>query len=160
MSIISNHFCSNIKFIKHKHGAPLFCHFGIGPNFKPKKGILQLQKLFETNTFWAKGRSVNEIKTMINNSSSVVTVWNREELIGFGRATSDKVFRAVLWDIVVSKKFQSLGIGKFLVKSLLDSDSVKKVKKVYLMTTNFENFYMSCGFSIITNQKCLLISDQ
>ena len=137
----------------------MFCHFGIGPNLKPKKGILQLQKLFETSTFWAKGRSVNEIKTMINNSSSIITVWHKEKLIGFGRATSDKVFRAVLWDIVVEKKFQKLGIGKFLVKLLLESKSVKNVKKVYLMTTHFEVFYKNCGFSTISKQKCLLISD-
>ncbi len=159
MSTSSNYFSKDIKFIKHINGAPLFTHFGIGPNFIARRGIIQLQKLFEKNTFWAKGRSLNEIKKMINNSSSIITVWKREKLIGFGRATSDQVFRAVLWDIVVENKFQNLGIGKFIVKSLLESKSVSNVKKVYLMTTHFEEFYKSCGFSIISRQKCLLMSD-
>ena len=45
-----------------------------------------------------------------------ISVWKDTRLIGFGRATSDKIYRAVLWDVVVEKSHQKIGIGKKIVK--------------------------------------------
>ena len=76
-------------------GAPLLRLLGIGPNNLPVKGLSQLQKLLESNTDWAKKRSKKDLQMMLLNSSSISTLWLNTKLIGFGRATSDKTFRAV-----------------------------------------------------------------
>ena len=49
---------------------------------------------------------------MLANSSAIVTIWEKNSLIGFGRATSDKTYRAVLWDIIVKPNQQGIGLGK------------------------------------------------
>ncbi len=146
----------NINLIKHEHGAFLLRFLGLGPKLRPLNAIHQLQELLENNTFWAKGRSKKQLKTMIAHSDSVVTLWHGKRMIGFGRATTDKAFRAVLWDIVIAADHQNHGLGTMLVKEILESENIKNVQKVYLMTTNCKDFYESCGFTENQNQTVLI----
>ena len=146
----------NLTLISHIKGAPLFRNFGLGPNLIPVNAIQQLQKLLDKNSFWAMNRSKKELRKMIAKSSTIVTLWNKNKLIGFGRATSDWTYRASLWDIVVDEKHQQSGLGKLVVNALLQSSSLKNVERIYLMTTNSKEFYTSCSFKEVTNQTLLL----
>ena len=146
-----------ISLIKHATGAPGLRVFGLGPNFIPSNGLEKLKLLFNQNAFWAKNRNKQQIRKMLKNSSVIVTIWNQENLIGFGRATTDKVYRAVLWDIVISKKSQRLGLGKIIIEALLNDKSIKSVEKVYLMTTNSTDFYIQLGFEQNSQQSLLLL---
>ncbi len=148
---------SDISIIKHALGAPGLRIFGLGPNLKPSDGIQKLQILFNQNAFWAKNRKKEEIKKMLANSSVVITLWSKTNLIGFGRATTDKTYRAILWDIVISKNSQRLGLGKVIIEALLNHKNIKSVEKVYLMTTNSANFYKQLGFTENSNQTLLLL---
>ena len=147
---------NKIILIKHLAGAPGLRLFGLGPRLNPVNAIGQLQELLEKHSFWAQERKKKELKKMIKNSSSVITLWQGNRLIGFGRTTSDWIYRAVLWDIVVVKDHQNSGLGKLLVKTLLSSNSIKDVEKVYLMTTNSEDFYKTCKFEEIKTQTLLI----
>jgi len=144
-----------IELIKHNPGAPLLRVLGLGPNLKPVKAVDQLQTLFDSNTFWARGRTKKTLQKMLANSCSIVTMWKQNQLIGFGRATSDLTYRAVLWDVVIKNDYQKLGLGKILLESLINSKSIKNVEKTYLMTTNCKDFYKSCGFSELEFQTLL-----
>ena len=146
-----------ISLIKHATGAPGLRFFGLGPNLKPSNSLEKLKLLFNQNAFWAKNRNKKQIRKMLSNSSVIVTIWNKENLIGFGRATTDKVYRAVLWDIVISKKSQRLGLGKIILEALLNDKNIKSVDRVYLMTTNSTDFYKQLGFKQNFQQSLLLL---
>ena len=147
-----------ISLIKHASSAPGLRLFGLGPAFKPVQGLKKLEILFNQNTAWATGRSIEQIKQMLANSNVIITIWNNNNLVGFGRATTDKVYRAVLWDIVVSKEVQRVGLGKIIVEELLKDKKINSVEKVYLMTTNSKDFYKQLGFKV-NNQQTLMILD-
>ena len=146
-----------ISLIKHATGAPGLRLFGLGPNLLPNHALEKLKLLFNQNAFWAKNRNKNQIRKMLSNSSVIVTIWHKANLIGFGRATTDKVYRAVLWDIVISKKSQRLGLGKIILKALLNDKNIKSVERVYLMTTNSTDFYKQLGFKKYSQQSLLLL---
>jgi len=146
-----------IKLIKHHKGAPLLRILGIGYKLTIFNGLSQLQKLLEENTFWARGRNKQQICKMLSNSTVVVSVWHQNQLIGFGRATSDLVFRAVLWDVVIASDRQGLGLGKLIVEAILSNKKIKSVEKVYLMTTNSSEFYKQLGFKKYSQQSLLLL---
>ena len=146
----------NIKLIQHYQGAPFLRFLGLGPKLKPVRAIDQLQNLLQKNTFWAKERSKKELRTMIANSSAIVTLWQGRRMIGFGRGTSDNTFRAVLWDVVIANDHQNLGLGKVLIKALIKSKNIKEVEKIYLMTTNSKDFYQNCGFIDCEKQTLLI----
>ena len=145
---------SSITHVSQAIGLRLF---GLGPRFTPCSGIQQLKELFDQNTFWATNRSLEKIKLMLKNSTVIVTLWDGKKIIGFGRATSDGAYRAVLWDIIINKEMQGNGLGRKVVDILLRSPKIKNAEKIYLMTTNHIDFYKTIGFQKITNQSLMLL---
>lgn len=113
---------------------------------KEEIDIKQVKSLFEISAFWATGRSLCDMEIAIANSCPTVTVWDGERLIGFGRATSDGIFRATIWDVVIHPEYQGAGLGRKLVQTLLSHPLMSRVERVYLMTTYKERFYERIGF--------------
>ena len=145
-----------IFLIKHSKGALGLRCFGLGPNLIPSKGLLKLQQLLNKNTFWAKDRSIGDLRKCLANSDVIVSIWSEKKIVGFGRALSDGIYRGVLWDIVIDQDHQGKGYGKLIVKNLLNSKKIKNTKKIYLMTTNKKLFYSQIDFKEVTSQNLLI----
>ncbi len=115
----------------------------------PKRvDIQQLKDLLEITAFWAKNRRLEDLKVAIANSNPVISVWDQNHLIGFARATSDGVYRATIWDVVIHPHYQGTGLGKKLVETVLSHPQVCNVERVYLMTTHQQSFYEHIGFQV------------
>tara|TARA_Y100001968_G_scaffold289958_1_gene293364 strand:+ start:1177 stop:1638 length:462 start_codon:yes stop_codon:yes gene_type:complete len=147
----------DLFLVKHATGAPGLRLLGLGPMLLPQRGIKKLKSFLDRNTTWAKRRRNQEIKKMLSYSAAIVSVWKKNQLIGFGRATSDGIYRAVLWDIVVEKKYQKYGIGKLIVTSILENNVIANVEKIYIMTTNCEIFYLKMGFETERDQTLMML---
>lgn len=145
------------ELILHAPGAPGLRWFGIGPGFRPSRGLFKLQRLLDKHAFWAQGRSIRELRRLLAGSEAVVSLWRGKRLVGFGRATSDRLCRAVLWDVVVAGDLQGRGFGRQVVQALLASPALRDVERVYLMTTNSVGFYEQLGFHRATPQELLVI---
>ena len=111
----------DIFLIKHSKGALGLRVFGLGPNLQPANGLIKLHKLLDKNAFWAKSRKINDLKKCLANSDVIVSLWVGEEIVGFGRALTDGIYRGVLWDIVIDQNHQGKGFGTLIVKNLLSS---------------------------------------
>ena len=114
---------------------------------KDRLDLYQLQELFNLTAFWAQGRSLEDLSVAISNSDPVISVWDETKLIGFARATSDGIYRANIWDVVIHPDYRQLGLGTKLVESILSHPRLSRVEKVYLMTTHQQHFYQKIGFS-------------
>ena len=90
------------------------------------------------------------------NSDVVISLWVGKEIVGFGRALTDGIYRGVLWDIVIDQNHQGKGFGTLIVKNLLSSKKIKNTKKLYLMTTNKKLFYSQFDFKEVTSQNLLI----
>ena len=145
-----------IILIKHFKGAPGLRLFGIGPNLLPCNGLYKLKVLLDTNTSWAKNRTIKDLKLCLANSDVIVSLWLNNKILGFGRALSDGTYRSVLWDIVIDYHHQGKGYGKLIVSSLLNSKRIKRSEKVYLMTSNQKDFYCQVGFKEVLSQNLLI----
>ena len=145
-----------ISLIKHSRGAIGLRFVGLGPNLIPSKGLLKLQRFLNKNTFWAKNRTIKDLKKCLANSDVIISIWSGKEIVGFGRGLSDGVYRGVLWDIVIDQNHQGKGYGKLIVQNLLNSKEIKKTKKIYLMTTNKKLFYSQIEFKEVTSQNLLI----
>ena len=145
-----------ISLIKHYKGAMGLRFFGLGPNLLPTNGLDKLQKLLDNNAFWAKNRTINDLKKCLANSDVVISLWVGEEIVGFGRALTDGIYRGVLWDIVIDQNYQGKGFGTLIVKNLLSSKKIKNTQKLYLMTTNKKLFYSQFDFKEVTSQNLLI----
>ena len=110
--------------------------------------IGQLQELFDIAAFWAKGRNIKDLAIAIANSEPVISAWDQELLIGFARATSDGIYRATIWDVVIHPDYQGNGLGSKLIETVLNHPRMQKVERVYLMTTHQQEFYEKIGFQV------------
>ena len=145
-----------VILIKHYKGAIGLRLFGLGPNLKPCHALSKLQKFLNNNTFWAKNRSMYDLKKCLAKSDVILSIWFENEIVGFGRALSDEVYRGVLWDVVIDRNFQKKGLGKMIINNLLNSKELKNTKKVYLMTTNKKLFYSQFKFKEVLSQSLLI----
>lgn len=107
----------------------------------------QLRNLFNQAAFWAADRRFEDLAKAISHSCPVVTAWHGEILIGFARATSDGVYRATIWDVVIHDDYQGAGLGRKLVETVLSHPHMSHVERTYLMTTNQKQFYGRVGFT-------------
>ena len=136
-----------IQLIRHQRGAW---------RLRRAPGQLrQLQQLLDEHSFWASGRSQRELSRMLAGSQAVVSAWQGPALVGFGRATSDGGFRAVLWDVVVAAEHQGQGLGRRIVEALLQAPPLQGVERTYLMTTNSTGFYEQLGFIPVDSQRLM-----
>ncbi|TAI49561.1 GNAT family N-acetyltransferase [Flagellimonas allohymeniacidonis] len=96
-------------------------------------------------TGWAKNRNRLDIQRLIDQMEHFVTVRHGSQLVGFGRAISDGVYRALIEDIIVHEKFRGKGIGGKLVLALLAQ--IQSVEEIILHTeTHLMEFYQDLGF--------------
>ena len=146
-----------IRLVHHAPSAPGLRWLGLGPDLRPSRALLKLQRLFDRHAFWARGRSFAQLRRLLAGSDAVVSLWRGKRLVGFGRATSDGLSRAVLWDIVVAGDLQGHGLGRRLIEELLHTRAVVGVERVYLMTTKSSGFYRQLGFKDANPQQLMVL---
>jgi GNAT superfamily N-acetyltransferase len=108
-----------LQLMIHAPGAPGLRWFGLGPGLRPTRGLWKLQRLFNKHAFWAQQRSHGQLRRLLAGSTVVVSLWHGKRLVGFGRASSDGIYRAVLWDVVVAGDLHGQGLGRRVVEALL-----------------------------------------
>ena len=111
-----------------------------------KIDLEQLLALLRQTAFWAQERSRDDLAIAIANSNPVISVWDGGKLIGFARATSDCVYRAAIWDVVIHPEYRGAGLGSKLVETVLSHPRLNRVERVYLTTTYQAKFYERIGF--------------
>jgi ribosomal protein S18 acetylase RimI-like enzyme len=120
--------------------------------------LKQLQALFNTHAFWAKGRSIADLQVAIAHSEPTISMWDGPKLIGFARATSDGIYRAMIWDVVIDESYRGLGLGRRLVNTLVQHPKLVQVERVYLTTSHQQSFYERLGF--VRNDTATMIFDR
>ena len=110
-----------ISLIKHCKGAIGLRFFGLGPNLEPTNGLNKLQRLLDRNAFWAKSRTINDLKKCLANSDVIVSIWVATNSWFWQRSNRWNLQR-VLWDIVIDENHQGKGFGTLVVNNLLSSE--------------------------------------
>jgi ribosomal protein S18 acetylase RimI-like enzyme len=113
---------------------------------KSQVDLYQLQHLFQLTAHWAGDRRLEDLAIALENSHPTISVWDGDRMIGFARATSDGIYRAVIWDVVIHPDYQGAGLGRKLVQTVLSHPNLCRVERIYLMTTHQQTFYEKIGF--------------
>jgi len=120
--------------------------------------LSQLQDLFQRAAFWATDRRSEELAIAIRHSNPVISAWDGDRLVGFARATSDGIYRATIWDVVIHPDYQGAGLGRKLVETVLSHPHMSRVERVYLMTTHQQSFYEKIGFEVNSTTTMVLLN--
>ncbi len=123
----------------------------------------QLHKLF-VSVGWSDGSEtldmINNYNIPFINSTLVVSAWKNERLIGAVRVLSDKMFRSIIYDLLVLPEFQNKGIGKELLKRCIEH--FPGSEWLVQTTEEISGYYEKNGFKInsdvFLNIPCKLFS--
>lgn len=110
---------------------------------------------FLTRSYWAEGRTIDEIKKCIEHSDCF-GVYLNDEQIGFARILSDRVTFAYLMDVFINEEHRGNGYSKLLLKKIFEDERYKQVKKWLLATKDAHSLYAKFGFKSIRKVERLM----
>lgn len=100
---------------------------------------------FLTNSYWAKGISMNTVREQIKNSLCFGVYYENKQ-VGFARVISDYVSLAYLCDVFIIEDFRGKGLSKILMEEILNHPKLKNVKSWMLATKDAHGLYKKYGF--------------
>lgn len=83
-------------------------------------------------TNFGRDRTVSGLRTMLKNTTVKLGVWDGERLVAFSRALCDRVYRAVIEDVIVDVSLRGRGIGTAMMKKMVEH--LQDIHSVYLFT--------------------------
>lgn len=110
--------------------------------------ITELYPLF-VDSGWNEKLNLNpqDLDTAVRNSFAVISVYENNELIGFGRLISDGVVYATIHDVVVAPNWQQQGIGSSIIRKLVMTCQHHDIHSLHLFANKgSESFYQHLGF--------------
>ena len=110
---------------------------------------------FISNTYWAKGRSLVQVQTCIDNSLNFGIYLNKQQ-IGYARIVTDYVAFAYLMDVFIVKEFQKQGYASQLLDFILKHEELANVKVWRLATTDAHYLYQKFGFTSLKSPEKMM----
>ncbi|MDI1445799.1 GNAT family N-acetyltransferase [Polyangium sp. 6x1] len=98
-------------------------------------------------TYWCEGTSSDRIRRSLLGSSAWVGARDRSgALVGTARAIADGARRAWIYDVIVDDAWRGRGLGRALMRLLLNHPAVRGAETVLLRTRDAMGFYEPFGF--------------
>jgi ribosomal protein S18 acetylase RimI-like enzyme len=105
--------------------------------------LVEIEEIY-LSVNWTK-HTPEVIKQVFKSSNLCVFAFVNGKLAGFGRAMTDGVFNAAIYDVIVHPRFQRQSVAKRIMEDLLYQ--LKDVSCIHLIsTTGNEGFYQKLGF--------------
>ena len=104
--------------------------------------------LFET-TGWNQDyrADADALYEAISSSWYVLSAYDKDHLVGFGRIVSDGVLYALICDLIVKPSYQRQGIGSRLLEKLIEKCHLEKIRVLWLFSARgTSSFYEKYGF--------------
>jgi ribosomal protein S18 acetylase RimI-like enzyme len=135
-SMSQKQLASENELIEYRHNFPLETQ--------------DIVRVFESSGIIRPTCDPDRIARIFSASSSVISAWSNQELVGVCRALSDHGYCCYLSDLAVSKPFQRQGIGSRLLAELRKEQG-DEVSIILLSAPSAMSYYPALGFSSIEN---------
>ena len=126
-------------------------------NISDDKSRLDLKLIHHviSNSYWAKGRSFEEVKRSIDNSICY-GLYTDGKQIGFARIVTDLTTIAYIMDVFIVEEYRGNGLSKILLKRILHDERFSPVKKWMLATKDAHSLYKKFGFKPLSSPEKLM----
>ncbi|WP_405575282.1 GNAT family N-acetyltransferase [Winogradskyella sp. Asnod2-B02-A] len=123
-------------------------------NISTDKSKLQVEIIhsFLTETYWAKGRTIEEVKTTIAHCHCY-GVYINEKQIGFARVATDFTVFAYLMDVFILSGYRGKGYSKQLIEAIHTDPKLQTCAVWMLKTADAHGLYKQFGYSELQQPK-------
>jgi len=107
---------------------------------------IELIHAFLTESYWGKGRTIDQVQKSIDNSLCF-GIYLNDVQIGFARAVTDFTIYVYLMDVFILPEVRGKGYSKQLMKSILEEPRLQGCCDWTLKTKDAHELYEQFGFT-------------
>ena len=105
---------------------------------------------FLSCAYWAKGRPHERTEKAFSNSL-VFGIYEGSRQIGMARVVTDFSIIAYLCDVFIHEDYRGHGLGKWLMKNMLEHPELKLIRRWLLATDDAHGLYQQFDFIQLTD---------
>lgn len=121
----------------------------------PSSFDLQMIADFLSHTYWAEGRTTEQVRATIENSDCF-GAFITDQQIGFARVVTDRVAFAYVMDVFVLPEHRNQGHATTLMQYILDYPALADVQNWLLKTQDAQSFYERFGFQAVVDAERMM----
>ena len=107
-----------------------------------------IHQYLSEESYWAAERTKEQTEQAIKNSLPF-GVYKGENQVGFARVVTDYATFAYLGDVFILPEFQGSGLGKFLMKTIIEHPDLQNFRRWILATKDAHTLYEKFEFSAL-----------
>jgi GNAT superfamily N-acetyltransferase len=108
--------------------------------------IATIHDYLSRSSYWAKGRSLEQVLRSIQNSLNF-GVFDGDEQVGFARVVTDYATFAWLADVFILEEHRGQGLSKWLLEVILAHPELQGLRRWLLATHDAHGLYRRYGFT-------------
>jgi predicted GNAT family N-acyltransferase len=108
----------------------------------------QLHELYQ-HEWWSRDRQASDIQKMLHNSDYIFGICesSSQRLMAFARVLSDRVYRAIVFDVIVAVDCRGMGLGYSLLEQIVSHPELSQIECIHLFCLpEMIPFYEKFGF--------------
>ncbi|CAH0344571.1 GNAT family N-acetyltransferase [Bacillus sp. CECT 9360] len=113
-------------------------------------GSEDLSRVFKASGIRRPSDDLPRLQRMIDNADIIISAWDDGKLIGVARAITDYSYCCYLSDLAVDREYHNKGIGKELLRLLLEQLG-EEVTLLLLASPVAMEYYPHIGFEKVDN---------
>jgi GNAT superfamily N-acetyltransferase len=112
---------------------------------------------FLRTSYWAAGIPRELVARAVDGSLNVGGYDASGAQVAYARAVTDRATFAWIADVFVLESRRGLGLGKFVVSTLLEHPELQGLRRLMLATADAHGLYRSYGFNDVADPSHLLV---
>lgn len=111
---------------------------------------------FLTRSYWATGRTKEQIKTTIEHSVCF-GIYLDSKQIGFARVLTDYAVFGYLMDVFIIEEQRGNGYAKRLMKAIMEHPDLQNISRWMLATSDAHKLYAQFGFTALPDPGKIMV---
>lgn len=102
-------------------------------------------------------KDLSKAELALKNSLFIVSLWDNDKLIGFGRIVGDQGITYIVSDIMVDPDYQRKGLGKIIMKEIdyyLEQNTDRYAYVCLIANKPADRLYSQFGFEYVEPNSC------
>ncbi len=110
--------------------------------------------------WWSAGRELADVRTLVASPHNIIFAAidsPTNKLVGFARVISDRIYKALILDVIVDPAWRDRGLGKMIMERVLHDPRLAEVRHFELYCKpEMEPFYDKWGFTAELGDICFM----
>lgn len=118
--------------------------------------IHMIHQFLSERSYWGKGRSYETVQLSIANSLCFGVYDASGKQLGFARIATDYAVFGWLMDVFILENYRGKGLGKLLMKEIIQHPALKNLKRIGLGTADAHGLYQQFGFTELSKPQNMM----